>query len=168
MSEGDRPQDGGEPGEDLGPDEDLTGKLLVATSASRRPELLSDRDPGLGACSCRALGLVLNHPMGVPVGEILEPWHTEANKCHLRSCSQAARCHQERSSALCVPREKVAKRRHCTSGMASGAREDRHSRPFVVPDDHPPLDGVRLFSGYSGWSADQLDERDHRGCLVLP
>jgi putative transcriptional regulator len=33
----------------------------------------------------------------------------------------------------------------------------------IPPVDQPELDGVRLFSGYSGWSADQLDDEVEEG-----
>ena len=39
----------------------------------------------------------------------------------------------------------------------------------VAPEDQPEASaGTRLFSGYAGWSARQLDEEIGRGCVVLP
>jgi putative transcriptional regulator len=162
VSGGDQMEDDIDPGEDLGPGKDLTGKLLVATPRLGDPNFARTVILVLEHATAGALGLVLNHPMGVPVYEILEPWSEEATKV---------------PPAVMFSGGPVSPGAIIGLVRAPGIRQEEWQPQgwhqvlggigtvdlSVVPADQPPLDGARLFSGYSGWSADQLDDEIEEG-----
>jgi len=140
--------DGREPGEDF------TGKLLVASprladpSFDRSVVLILDHSPA------GALGLVLNRPTSVPVDEILAQWHDQATKAQPAvifsggPVSPGAVIGLVRGSPIGEP-----------AGWHPVLGEIGAVDLSVSPDDQPSgLDGARLFSGYSGWSPEQLDQ----------
>jgi putative transcriptional regulator len=149
-------------GDDFIPGEDLTGKLLVATPRLGDPNFTRTVILVLEHAPAGALGLVLNHPMAVPVEEILGAWHFEAAKA---------------PPAVMFSGGPVSPGAVIGLVRLPGANPDgQHPEGWhqvlgaigtvdlsVTPDDQPPLDGVRLFSGYSGWSSDQLDDEIAEG-----
>jgi len=146
----------------------LTGWLLVATprlvdpNFSRRVILILDH----GAHG--ALGVVINHPGGVPVRELMEPWHgLAAPPAEIFTGGPVARNALVGLVRLTGP---------------AGGQEPPGWRLLVEGDspvglvdlagDVTELGGsvgqVRLFSGYAGWDAEQLeDEIDGGSWYVL-
>lgn len=131
----------------------VTGRLLVAAPQLADPSfkrtvvfVIDHGAPG-------ALGLVLNRPTAVPVGEILEPWHEQASKATPAVIF---------SGGPVAPGAVIGLVRNTDSveppgwhGVLGGVGTVDLS---VDPQDQPPgLDGARLFSGYSGWDSEQLD-----------
>jgi putative transcriptional regulator len=133
----------------------LTGSLLVASTKLGDPNferavvlLLDHGDDG-------ALGVVLNRPTPVPVGEILEPWEEQAaltppavvfrgGPVSPDAVIGLGRAATERDASLAPWRSVVD---------AVGTVD-----LSVLPGDQPVgLRGARLFSGYSGWAPDQLE-----------
>jgi putative transcriptional regulator len=137
----------------------LTGTLLVASpqlsdpSFSRTVVLVLDHGPH------GALGLVLNRPTHVPVEEILEPWKEQASKALPAVIFTGGPVSPSAVIGL-------------VRGPGAGEPEGWHAvlgeigtvDLSVGPLDQPVgLHGARLFSGYAGWSADQLDDEIDEG-----
>jgi putative transcriptional regulator len=162
VSDGDPPADGPEPAEHFGPGEDLTGKLLVATPRLGDPNFTRTVILILEHAPAGALGLVLNHQMGVPVEEILEAWHEEAAKAPPAVMFSGGPVSPGAIIGLVRARGDGPEVRY-PEGWHQVIGAIGTVDLSVVPSDQPPLDGVRLFSGYSGWSADQLDDEIEEG-----
>jgi putative transcriptional regulator len=145
-------------------DDDLIGRLLVASPQLGDPNfertvvLLLDHGPE------GALGVVLNRPTGLPVDEILDAWRAEA---------------------LAVPPGVVFRggpvSPDAVIGLARTEGEDVDGaqwRPVldgvgtvdlaVTPAEQPvTVAGVRMFAGYAGWSPDQLEEELGEGAWIV-
>jgi putative transcriptional regulator len=111
------------------------------------------------------LGVVLNRPSDTAVHDVLPAWSEHA----VRPRALFVGGPVTRDSALCLGTVRVG-------GSAEGVRGLRpvHGRVVLVDLDGDPgelaplLDGVRVFVGYAGWSAGQLDGELARGdWLVL-
>jgi len=139
---------------------------LIATPALDDPNfrrtvvlILDHGDPG-------ALGVVLNRPTGVAVDELLAPWADQAGLA---------------PPATMFTGGPVAGDAVIGLARAVGGEPDpspdwhRIIGPVatvdltVPPDEQPvPLGGARLFAGYAGWSAGQLEaEVDDGGWFVM-
>ncbi len=113
-----------------------------------------------------ALGVVLNRPTPVPVGEILEPWDEQAGRVPPGVVFRGGPVSPDAVIGLARPRSSehaIASDWHVV--IASVGTVDLS----VAPDAQPvELDGARLFSGYSGWAPDQLEgELAERAWFVL-
>lgn len=129
----------------------LAGRLLVATPGLADPNfrrtvvlVLRHDDEG-------ALGVVLNRPLPVPTGEALPSWHDAVTPPASLFQGGPVGLDGALGIATVVP-------------SAEDARVDRLAGPFGLVDlDADPADGlpgvtgVRVFVGYAGWSADQLE-----------
>jgi putative transcriptional regulator len=136
------------------PGGELTGRLLVATTRLGDPNferavvlVLDHGDDG-------ALGVVLNRPTPVPVGEILEPWHDQAHRAPPGVVFRGGPVSPDAVIGLA--------RAAATRPSGASWREVVESVGTVdlsVPpaEQAVELDGTRLFSGYSGWAHDQLE-----------
>lgn len=141
------------------------GRLLVATPALVDPNfahtvvLLLDLDED------GALGVVLNRPSPVPVGDILDAWSDVAREPGVLFQGGPVGT----DSALAV------------AALASGTAEEPigfrrlFDRTGIVDLDapvelvSPAVSGVRIFAGYAGWSADQLEAEVEEGSwYVVP
>ena len=152
-------------------DRALAGRLLVATPVIGDPNfdrtvvlLLDHGDDG-------ALGLVLNRPTDVDVGESLPQWAALVTDPAVVFVGGPV----EQAAAIGLGRP--------TPG--SHDREDRPWSPIPLaadgpgplatldlsadPGPDPRLEDVRVFVGYAGWGAGQLKaELDQEAWLVLP
>lgn len=142
----------------------LGGRLLVAAPQLSDPNftrtvvfVIEHGEPG-------AVGVVLNRPLHVEVGEILPAWKDQA---------EAAAPAVIFSGGPVSPDAVIALARPAT---ASDRGEWRALVPgvgvvdlSVTPEDQPvELAGTRLFSGYAGWGPGQLEqELDDGGWLVV-
>ena len=102
-----------------------------------------------------ALGVVLNRPTQVPVGEILEPW---TDQSRLAPPAVVFR------GGPVSPDAVIGLARAATPEAASAATwravvSTVGTVDLSVPPEHQPVDlrGARLFSGYAGWAPDQLE-----------
>ena len=130
------------------------GRLLVATPALvddsfDRTVILVVEHTDAGA-----LGVVLNRPGGVPVGEILDRWEPLATPPAVLYVGGPV----EREAVLAlgahVDPEHVADA-GTTMVVGSIGVVDLSREPEEVA---PELHGLRLFSGYAGWGPGQLDD----------
>jgi putative transcriptional regulator len=142
----------------------LGGRLLVASprladpNFSRTVVLVIEHDePG-------ALGVVLNRPLQVEVGEILAAWKEHAEEAPPAVIFSGGPVSPDAVIALAPP------------GVTAPTGEWRPVVPgvgvidlSVAPEDQPvALTGVRLFSGYAGWGPGQLEqELEDGGWLVV-
>jgi len=102
-----------------------------------------------------ALGVVLNRPTPVPVGEILEPWVDQARLAPPNVVFRGGPVSPDAVIGLARPGSQnslAAAEFHMVT--ASVGTVD-----LSVPPDAQPVElgGARLFSGYSGWAPDQLE-----------
>jgi putative transcriptional regulator len=146
-----------DPGDLPGAEEDLTGKLLVATPRLGDPTFTRTVILMLEHGPAGALGLVLNRPMAVPVDEILDPWHPEAAKAPPAVMFSGGPVSPGAIIGLVRAPTTVPVGWHEVLGGVGTVDLS------VPPRDQPALDGARLFSGYAGWSANQLDDEIAEG-----
>jgi putative transcriptional regulator len=143
---------------------ELGGRLLVASTRLGDPNFEGAVVLLLDHGESGALGVVLNRPTPVPVGEILEPWHEQASLAPPGVVFRGGPVSPDVVIGL---------------ARAAGSTEDPGWRPVVgavgivdlaVPPPGQPVApaGARLFSGYAGWAPDQLEgELAERAWFVL-
>jgi len=145
------------------PGEDLSGRLLVASPRLGDPNfertvvLVLDHGPH------GALGVVLNRPTGLPVDEILDRWRDQAEATPPGVVFRGGPVSPDAVIGL----------------VRTGAgTADAPSRLVldgvgtvdlaVSPEDQPlPVDGVRMFAGYAGWSPEQLEDELGEGAWIV-
>jgi putative transcriptional regulator len=110
-----------------------------------------------------ALGLVLNRPGGIPVGEILPTWEAVATEPSVMYVGGPV----ERDAVLALGSHRDVDR----AAEADGAMiidpigvVDLSRDPEEVAGE---IDGLRLFSGYAGWGPSQLDAEIDAGGWIL-
>ncbi|HUY22158.1 MAG TPA: YqgE/AlgH family protein [Acidimicrobiales bacterium] len=147
------------------PAADLTGRLLVASTRlgdsnfEGTVTLLLDHGPE------GALGVVLNQPTPVPVGEILAPWQEEAERVPPGVVFRGGPVSPDAVIGLARAAAPVEDALGWRSVMASVGTVDLAVGPEAQP---VVLAGARLFSGYAGWAPDQLEsELGERAWFVL-
>jgi putative transcriptional regulator len=131
------------------PSGNTTGQLLVATPPLDDPNfdrsvvLMIEHQPGAGA-----IGVVINRPLAVDVVDGLDDWIALLSEPSVVF-----------SGGPVEPQALI--------GIA--VRGDGWATVDLSGEAPPALDGLRLFSGYSGWSPGQLEaEIDAGAWLVLP
>jgi len=132
----------------------LTGQLLVATPELVAPEfertvvLVLEHDPAAGA-----LGVVLNRPLPVPVGAELPAWAASSVVAEPAVVFSGGPVEDDSVLlvALAQPGSAPQELRQVTPRVVVV--------PFTVPADEAYRwsDGVRVFAGYAGWAAGQLE-----------
>jgi putative transcriptional regulator len=165
----------GSEGNDLGVSDDrsgptpphgpLRGRLLVASTRLGDPNfenavvlVLDHGDEG-------ALGLVLNRPTPVPVFEILEPWDDQA---HMVPPGVIFRGGPVSPDAVIG----LARAPSADAGASPPWRPIVGTVGAVDLSVEPALQpvvptGVRLFSGYAGWSPGQLEAELEEGAWFV-
>jgi putative transcriptional regulator len=114
-----------------------------------------------------ALGVVLNRPNEVPVGSLLPGWEALAAEPDSVFVGGPV----SRESVICLARLRPAFAdgfEGCSpvTGVPGLATLDLNRTPEEMA---PGVDAVRLFSGYAGWGADQLEgELEAGGWIVVP
>jgi len=133
----------------------VTGRLLVASTKLGDPNFERAVVLVLDHGEDGALGVILNRPTQVPVGEILEPWTEQAG---LSPPDVVFR------GGPVSPDAVIGLARAATVGTAYGAEwREVISTVGTVDLSIPPglqpveLSGARLFWGYSGWAPEQLE-----------
>lgn len=112
------------------------------------------------------LGVVLNRPSDVPVYEVLPAWANHVADPPSVFIGGPV----ERDTPLCV----AALRTGESAGSVPGTIAVRGPVALIVLDSDPAqlapkLRGMRVFLGYAGWDAGQLDSEIDRGdWLIVP
>lgn len=130
----------------------LTGRLLVASPVLADPNfdravlLLLDHDEE------GSLGVVLNHPTTVGIGDVLEMWADSVGQPHV--VFQGGPVGLDSALGLAaVPGEAEPlgwRRVHGALGLV-----DLDAPPQLLTAE---LGGLRIFAGYAGWSPGQLEK----------
>ena len=151
------------------PDATRAGRLLVATPSLADPNfrrtvvLVVEHEPGEGT-----LGVVLNRPTEVSVGQVLEPWTDLATGPSVVF-----------TGGPVAPTSALALARACGDGDPLGWRAlnggPEMSRIGLVDLEAPPqvlageIASLRVFAGYAGWGSDQLESEIGEGAwYVVP
>ena len=151
------------------PNPTRAGRLLVATPSLADPNfrrtvvLVVEHEPGEGT-----LGVVLNRPTEVSVGQVLEPWTDLATGPSVVF-----------TGGPVAPTSALALARACGDGDPLGWRGldggPEMSRIGLVDLEAPPqvlageIASLRVFAGYAGWGSGQLQsEIDEGAWYVLP
>jgi putative transcriptional regulator len=140
------------------------GMLLVATPALLDPNFADTVVLLLDVDDQGALGVVLNRPSGVRVAEVLEGWGDVVAEPDV--LFQGGPVSTQGALAVATLRTE--------DDVPVGFRAV-DGRLGLVDLDTPPellegsLEGVRIFAGYAGWGAEQLDVEIEEGSwYVLP
>ncbi|HEX6967424.1 MAG TPA: YqgE/AlgH family protein [Micromonosporaceae bacterium] len=140
----------------------MAGQLLVATPVLKDPNfdrtvvLLIAHEPG------GALGVVLNRPTEVPVSAVLDGWSPLAPEPAVLFEGGPV----QPETAICLARMRGQARRLKGFQPISGAvgTVDLSVDPEPFRDN---VLGIRVFAGYSGWSAGQLEEEIAEGAWFV-
>jgi putative transcriptional regulator len=148
--------------------EQLTGRLLVATPSLADPNFARTVVLVLDHDHSGTLGVVLNRPTDVPVGEVLPDWTSDVSPPGTLFGGGPVAT----DSALAV-------------GVVAGPTGDEESvegligwrsmfgRVGLVDLDTPvevvsgALQGLRIFAGYAGWSSGQLEGEIEQGAWLI-
>ena len=140
------------------------GMLLVATPALLDPNFADTVVLLLDVDDDGALGVVLNRPSAVPVAEVLAGWGDVVAEPEV--LFQGGPVSTEGALAVALLRD--------PDDVPVGFRAV-DGRLGLVDLDTPvelvegSLDGLRIFAGYAGWGADQLDGEIEEGSwYVVP
>jgi len=138
--------------------ESLTGHLLVAAPALKDPNF--DRTVVLLVAheASGALGVVLNRATEVPVGEVLGAWGALALDPGVVFEGGPV----QPDSAICLARSRTRAGKLAGFHRISGAigTVDLSGDPEAMRE---AVTGIRVFAGYSGWSAGQLEDEIGEG-----
>lgn len=134
---------------------ELTGRLLVASTKLGDPNFERAVVLVLDHGADGALGVVLNRPTPVPVGEILGPWQDQARLAPPEVVFRGGPVSPDAVIGLARPATVAdVDTEEWRPVVASVGTVDLS----VAPLDQPVvLGGARLFSGYAGWAPDQLE-----------
>lgn len=127
------------------------GMLLVAAPALRDPNFAESVILLFEADSDGAFGVVINRPSGIPVSDVLETWGQRVNEPEVLFQGGPV----ESNAAVAVARlplgeEPVGTRR--ISGEIGLVDLDTPSELIA-----PEIIDLRIFAGYAGWGAGQLE-----------
>ncbi len=149
--------------------EALAGRLLVATPMLGDPNfrrtvvLIVEHEPEQGT-----LGVVLNRPTKIPVGQVLEPW-TELVTGPDVVFSGGPVAPNSALALAVVPGTDEPMGWHPLDGAPAMARlglVDLDAPPGLIA---PAIVSLRVYAGYAGWSAGQLVAEIEEGAwYVLP
>jgi putative transcriptional regulator len=147
----------------------LAGRLLVATPVLSDPNfrrtvvLIVEHEAEQGT-----LGVVLNRPTQVQVGQVLEPWTDLATSPSVVFNGGPVAPNSALALAL-VPGTDEPVGWHPLDGAPAVARlglVDLDAPPGLLA---PAVASLRVYAGYAGWSADQLEAEIGEGAwYVLP
>ena len=150
------------------PSEALAGRLLVATPVLGDPNfrrtvvLIVEHEPEQGT-----LGVVLNRPTKVPVGQVLEPWTELATDPPVVFTGGPVSPNSALALAL-VPGTDEPVGWHPLDGGAPAM-----TRLGLVDLDAPPgllapaVTSLRVYAGYAGWSPGQVKAEIEEGAWYV-
>jgi len=147
----------------------LAGRLLIATAVLSDPNfrrtvvLVVEHEEEQGT-----LGVVLNRPTQVPVDQVLEPWMDLATSPSVVFSGGPVATNSALALAL-VPGTDEPVGWHPLDGSPAVARlglVDLDAPPGLLA---PAVASLRVYAGYAGWSAGQLEAEIGEGAwYVLP
>lgn len=137
------------------------GTLLISSATLSDPNFARTLVLVLDADAEGALGVVLNRPSQTPVGDVLTSWHDLANEPRVLFSGGPV----EGNAAVAVAR-------------LAGAEQPPAWQPLtsdlgLLDLDQPPqsyvghISALRVYAGYAGWGAGQLDREIEEGAWHL-
>lgn len=131
--------------------------LLVATPALRDPNFADTVVLLIDVAGDGVLGVVLNRPSGVPVGQVLAPWAEAVSEPEV--LFQGGPVETDGAIAVALRR---------SDGETVGFRAVVDRLALLDLDTPveligPDLEGLRIFAGYSGWGSGQLEAEIEEG-----
>ena len=124
----------------------LPGRLVVAAPELDDPNFAHAVVLLLEHAEQGALGVVLNRPRGVEVGALLPAWHDLASEPAVLFTGGPV---QSDEAVIAVGRS-----RHPAQPITEELGVIDLEKP---PESQPEVSAVRLFTGYAGWGAGQLE-----------
>lgn len=142
-----------------------TGALLVATPALQDPNFAQTVLLILDAGADGAMGVVLNRPSTVEVGQVLPEWQAVVDQPQVLFVGGPVATDSALGIGLLAP-----------GGHHEGAGWRQLSGPIGLVDLDSPVGvlaestrGLRIFAGYAGWGVGQLEEEIAEGAwYVVP
>ncbi len=143
--------------------EPAAGRLLVSTALLQDPNFVHTIVLLLEHDHDGSLGVVLNRPSDVPVGDVLGPWHhLAADPAVLFEGGPVST-----DSALAIGRrttgEAVVGWRDLAAHDGLGLL-DLDADPTAVDEG---VGEVRIYAGYAGWGSGQLEDEIEEGAWVV-
>jgi putative transcriptional regulator len=139
--------------------EPAKGLLLVASPTLADPNFWRSVVFILAHDEEGSLGVVINRPSLTPVGEVVPSWGDLASYPSVLFSGGPV----QPNAAICigrVSRPEAAEAAGFAPLVGPLGTVDLHEEPVDVP---VPLAGVRIFSGYAGWGAGQLQAEIEAG-----
>ncbi len=138
--------------------------LLLASPALLDPNFVDTVILMLDVGPEGALGVVLNRPTGLPVGEVLAPWSEVVAEPEV--LFQGGPVETDGALAVALRRSDGADVLGLREVVDRLALLDLDTPVELVSDE---LDGLRIFAGYAGWGAGQLEREIEEGSwYVVP
>jgi putative transcriptional regulator len=151
-------------------DEPHSGRLLVATTVLSDPNfrrsvvLIVEHEAAQGT-----LGVILNRPTEIPVGQVLEPWMDLATSPSVVFSGGPVAPNSALALALVPGTDEPVGWHPLDEGAPAMARlglVDLDAPPGLLAD---AIARLRVYAGYAGWAAGQLQaEIDQGAWYVLP
>jgi putative transcriptional regulator len=135
----------------------LEGQLLVATPRLRDPNFVRTVIFVLNHDEDGALGVVINRPSSLTVAQVLPDWSDAVSRPSL--VFGGGPVSPESALAVAVPLGEGPASGFQPVALGYGLVDLDASPGSVIPD----LAGIRVFSGYAGWGADQLEGEIEEG-----
>jgi putative transcriptional regulator len=135
----------------------LDGQLLVATPRLADPNFARTVILVLNHDEDGALGVVINRPSPLSVAQVLPDWSDVVTRPSL--VFGGGPVSPESALAVAVPRGEGPPAGFQRVALGYGLVDLDAPPGSVVPD----LMGIRVFSGYAGWGADQLEAEIEEG-----
>jgi len=142
----------------------VPGHLLIATPELRDPNFARTVVLMVDVAPDGAVGVILNRPTGVLVGDVLAPWQQRVGEPPV--LFEGGPVSTEAALAVGLLRD---------AGDVPVGFHAFHGRLGLVDLDTPrelvddTLSGLRIFAGYAGWGAEQLDDEVAEGSwYVVP
>ncbi|GAB3768626.1 putative transcriptional regulator [Nocardioides ginsengisegetis] len=143
------------------------GMLLVATPALLDPNFADTVVLLLDVDENGALGVVLNRPSGVPVAEVLADWGDVVAEPEVLFHGGPVSTEGALAVALLRADDDVPVGFRAVDGAEGRLGLVDLDTPVELVDGS--LDGLRIFAGYAGWGAEQLEGEIEEGSwYVVP
>lgn len=138
--------------------------LLLSSPSLLDPHFVDTVVLVLDASAEGALGVVLNRPTGLPVADVLAPWRDVVAEPEV--LFQGGPVETDGALAVCLRRSDDPDVLGLREVVDRLALLDLDTPVELVSDE---LDGLRIFAGYAGWGAGQLEREIEEGSwYVVP
>jgi len=138
----------------------LAGRLVVATASLVDPTFHLTAALLLEHGEHGALGVVLNRPSEIPVDQVLPDWSCAVSEPRVVFHGGPV----QPNTVIAVARSSVEAPSGWQRVLGSLGVVDLDADPAIVT---PDMAGLRVFAGYAGWAAGQLEAEISRGAWFV-